>query len=461
MSLAILTAAANFLLPPSPPSAPEPATAQPPHLRRPDPPRVLRDLLGRGETLSQILERNGRPGVELAAVAEAMKSVFDVRMLRAGTPIHIYLNDDAPTDPNAGAPPDLNAGAPPGASHSAGLDSVVIPLDADRRLAIRPDSLGAFQADLQVAPVREVPRTHVGCIEGSLIGALVGRSEDFSPLALELDRIYGGQIDFYKDLQPGDCVSLHFQTFERGDGSFRLGKILAAEFVNRGHRFPAIYFEAPDGTADYYDLEGKSLKRQFLRSPLKFTRISSGFTHRRYHPILKRFRAHPGIDYAAPTGTPVQAAGRGVVAFAGWKRGYGKVVEIRHGKVYETSYAHLSRIHRGIRAGARVAQGDVIGYVGSTGLSTGPHLDYRFSKNGKFVNPLDEKLPIGEPVAGQYVAIFAEHRESAMRVLEEAHRSILVNRDGTASSLLARAETLRGAFGAGAEGRGEASFGDD
>jgi murein DD-endopeptidase MepM/ murein hydrolase activator NlpD len=251
-------------------------------------------------------------------------------------------------------------------------------------------------------------------------------------------------------------MALSFLTYVRPDGSFKLGRIEAAEFVNRGRRLPAIWFEAPDGSADYYDLDGKSLKRQFLKSPLKFTRISSGFTMRRFHPILKRYRAHPGIDYAAPSGTPVQAAGNGVVAFAGWKRGYGNIVEIKHGKAYETSYAHLARIARGLRRGLRVSQGALIGYVGSTGLATGPHLDYRFSKNGKFVNPLAQSFPSGDPVAPAYMALFAERRDRELQPLKDVYRTILVDAGRRPGASLPAATPL---LGAGA--LGQASVGDD
>jgi murein DD-endopeptidase MepM/ murein hydrolase activator NlpD len=341
-------------------------------------------------------------------------------------------------------------------------DSVLIRLDRDRTLAVR-DAASSPRAELRETPVREVRRTHVGCIESSLYGALEASAEgeDLSPLALELDRIYGGVVDFYSDLHPGDCVAIVYGAFVRPDGSARLGAIESAELVNRGVSRAAIWFEAPDGTSDWYDADGNSLRRQFLRSPLKFTRISSRFTMRRFHPILKRYRAHPAIDYVAPAGTPVQAAGNGVVTHAGWKGGYGKFVELQHGKVYRTSYAHLSRIAAGLRPGRRVSQGEVIGYVGSTGLSTSAHLDYRFTKNGRFVNPLSEDLPTGEPVPAAYGALFAERKERALELLEDAYRTVLVRRDGgepgfAATALGAAALPLPG-VAAGAEG----AFGDD
>lgn len=424
VALVVLTIAGRALLPSR--SVPErTAVLSPLPTAIADRAVVVRDSLAAGETLSEVWERNSRARQEMAGVVEAANVVFDVRQLRAGTAIELY-----PRDPAAPAGVPLTGEEPPG------LDSVLIRIDADRTLAVRA-AAADFRGELRETPVREVLRTHVGCIEGSLYAALTTAptatrpaGEDFSLLALELDRIYGGVMDFYTDLQPGDCVSLVFQTFVRPDGSFRLGRIESAEFVNEGTRRAAIWFQAPDGTADYYDLEGKSLKRQFLRSPLKFTRISSGFTLRRFHPILRRYRAHPGIDYAAPAGTPVQAAGNGVVTFAGWKRGYGKTVELRHGKVYATSYAHLSRIPGGIRRGARVSQGQIIGHVGSTGLSTGPHLDYRFTKNGKFVNPLDQRLPTSEPVAPEYASLFADRRDREMRRLGERYRTMFAAGEG-------------------------------
>jgi murein DD-endopeptidase MepM/ murein hydrolase activator NlpD len=407
---------------------------------------VLTDELGRGETLSVVWERNGRPASEMAGVVEAVSSAFDVRQLRAGTTVEIYLAANRASglvDPaTAGSVVEAPLGPE---SAPAPADSVVIGIDSDRRVVARAEGGERFRGELIETPVREVWRTHVGCIQGSLYAALETEGADFSPLALELDRIYGGEIDFYSDLQPGDCVTVYFQTWVRPDGSFRLGRIEAAEFVNAGRHLPAVWFEAPDKTGDYYDLEGKSLRRQFLRSPIKFTRISSGFSMRRFHPLLRRYRAHPGIDFAAPAGTPVQAAGNGVVAFAGWRRGYGKLVEIKHGKVYTTSYAHLSRIAKGVRAGARVSQGEVIGFVGSTGLATGPHLDYRFSKNGKFVNPLKENFTTGEPVAPQYMALFAERRDRLLEPLTEVYRTVLVDRGASPGTPLPAAIPLLGA----------------
>lgn len=462
LGAAILAAAVSAKLLVDPPPAP---TSLPPSLERsagvrpadrepPVAPPVLSDSLAAGETLSLVWERNARPADEISAVVSAASAVFDVRQLRAGAPIEMYLRGPG-HDWGGGAP-----GGVPVSSAAAPLDSVLIRIDAERRLALLADGASAFRGEVRETPVREVYRTYVGCIETSLYEALESEAGDFSLFALELDRIYGGQIDFYSDLHPDDCVSLYFHAFERPDGSLRLGRIESAELVNKGKRHRAVWFRAPDGTADYYDPSGRSLKRQFLRSPLKFTRISSGFTLRRFHPVLKRYRAHLGIDYAAPAGSPVQAAGNGIVTFAGWKRGYGKVVEIRHGKVYETSYAHLSRIPAGVRAGRRVSQGEVIGYVGSTGLSTGPHLDYRFSKNGVFVNPLKEKFVSGEPVAPQYASLFADQRDHALRMLASPE-TVLAGAAAFGAPVARGAAALGAVLTPGEAAEPGISFGDD
>ncbi|MBA2565276.1 MAG: M23 family metallopeptidase [Gemmatimonadetes bacterium] len=463
VTLAVLSFAAHELVP-APSHSPDPGvvrTVSPPPAARALPaavyaPPVLHDSLGAGETLSELWERNGRPAAEMARAVEAVNALFDVRRLRSGTPIAFYLDRSGAA---SGAPTSSATGY--GKLVAAPLDSVTVRLDADRTIALQAAPDGAFRGLLREIPVREVLRTHTGCVEGSLYAALESSEGDFSLLALELDRIYGGKIDFYSDLQPGDCVALHFQTFVRPDGSFRLGRIEAAELVNRGERHPAIWFEAPDGSSDYYDADGNSLRRQFLKSPLKFSRISSGFTLRRYHPILKRYRAHPGIDYAAPAGTPVQAAGNGVVKTAGWKGGYGRTVQLRHGEVYETAYAHLSRIAPGLRPGVRVSQGEVIGYVGSTGLSTGAHLDYRFSKNGKFVNPMDESLPTGDPIAPQYVTLFVERKDRALALLEEPG-VILVDRSSDDAAHKTDVMAIRSPAARQDEAdQDAASFGDD
>jgi murein DD-endopeptidase MepM/ murein hydrolase activator NlpD len=179
-----------------------------------------------------------------------------------------------------------------------------------------------------------------------------------------------------------------------------------------------VLYQSPDGRREHFEPSGKSTRKAFLKSPLNYRRISSRFSYRRFHPIFKRYQPHLGVDYAAPVGTPVVASGDGVITFAGWKRGFGKIVEIRHPNGFVTSYGHLSRFARGIRKGRPVKQKDLIGYVGSTGCSTGPHLDYRVKANGRFVNPLRMVAPPVNPVKKEHMADFQKHRDNLLYALD-------------------------------------------
>jgi murein DD-endopeptidase MepM/ murein hydrolase activator NlpD len=220
---------------------------------------------------------------------------------------------------------------------------------------------------------------------------------DINPvLSIELSEVYQWSIDFF-GLQKGDKYKVIYENQFVEEKSVGLGKIIAAWFYHADKDFYAFYF-IQDSIGDYFDDEANSLKRTFLKAPLRFSRISSRFSNSRFHPVLKIRRPHHGIDYAAPTGTPVQALGDGRVSEAGRKGGYGKYVKIKHNSVYTTGYAHLSRYGEGVRAGVYVKQGDIIGYVGSTGLSTGPHLDFRVYKNGSAIDPLKMESPPAKPV---------------------------------------------------------------
>jgi murein DD-endopeptidase MepM/ murein hydrolase activator NlpD len=191
------------------------------------------------------------------------------------------------------------------------------------------------------------------------------------------------------------------------DGKFvRHGRVLAARFVNRGRSFWGFYFDGKVSAGGYFDREGRSLRKAFLKSPLKFTRITSTFTHSRFHPVLQIYRPHLGVDYAAPTGTPVRAVADGRVNYAGWEGGFGNMVKIQHNGTYTSMYGHLSRMASGIRTGASVRQGQLIGSVGSTGLATGPHLDFRLLKGGQFINPLKVNFINAEPVNNSEIAAF-------------------------------------------------------
>jgi murein DD-endopeptidase MepM/ murein hydrolase activator NlpD len=217
-------------------------------------------------------------------------------------------------------------------------------------------------------------------------------------VADQIAEIFSTDIDFHKDLRRGDKFTVVYEMFFDGGEPVKSGKVLAAEFINGGKPNQAVWFQHADGQGAYYTLEGKNIKKAFLRSPLEFSRVTSGFTTARFHPVLQRWRAHTGVDYGAATGTGVKATADGTVDFVGVKGGYGNVVILRHQSKYTTLYGHLSGFGRGIRTGSKISQGDIIGYVGSTGLATGPHLHYEFRVNDMHLDPLTVAMPDAPPI---------------------------------------------------------------
>lgn len=265
---------------------------------------------------------------------------------------------------------------------------------------------GGFElAEDKVELERRVMMTS-GEIRSSLFAATdaVGLSD---AVAIQIADIFSTDIDFHRDLRRGDRFTVVYEMLYDAGEPVRSGRLLAAEFVNQGKTHQAVYFEYAAGQGGYYTPEGRNIRKAFLRSPLEFSRISSGFSKARFHPVLQRWRAHNGIDYAAPTGTRVKATGDGIVEFAGRHAGgYGNLVVLRHQSKYTTWYGHLSGIAAGVRKGARVAQGSVIGYVGATGLATGPHLHYEFRINEVHQNPLRVVLPSAPPIGPEQRAAF-------------------------------------------------------
>jgi len=225
-------------------------------------------------------------------------------------------------------------------------------------------------------------------------------------VAIQIADIFSTDIDFHRDLRRGDRFTVVYEGFYDQGEQLKTGRVLAAEFINNGKSYQAAWFEHADGQGGYYTLDGKNIRKAFLRSPLEFSRITSGFTNARFHPVLQEWRAHRGIDYGAPTGTRVKATGDGVVEIAGRQGGYGNLVVLRHQTQYTTWYGHLSGIAKGVRKGARVAQGEVIGFVGATGLATGPHLHYELRINDVYQDPLRVAIPEAPPITAGYRAAF-------------------------------------------------------
>lgn len=339
----------------------------------PLPLREERETIGPGRTLAAILQDQGFSPADVHRIREASRPAYDLARIRAGHELRVFFSDDA-------------------------WDS--LEYDIDTRTYLVVSNTGEDIA----TEIREFPfQMHTAVIWGeirdNLISA-VNRSGGSDILALSLaEDIFGWDIDFHTDIRPGDTFRILFEKRTLDGDPAGYGNILAAEFTNRGKVLRAFRFMDPEsGKAEYYDAEGNSMKREFLRTPIKFARITSRFSHSRFHPIRKVYRPHYGVDYAAPVGTPVQATGDGTVIFAGWSGAAGRMIRIRHKNGYETSYLHLRGYARGIRKGARVQAGQTIGYVGSSGESTGPHLDYRISHYGRFINPLSARFEPAAPL---------------------------------------------------------------
>lgn len=292
----------------------------------------------------------------------------------------------------------------------------------ERRLSVS-DTLkveraeSGFATDVVVNPLEREIRTTSGIITNSLFRAAqqAGLSD---ATALAIAEIFAWDIDFVLEIQPGDTFTVTHEALTQDGEPVGDGDLLAVEFVNAGRRFRAVRYVDPEGRAGYYTPDGQSLRKAFLRAPVEFSRISSQFNLYRRHPVLNRIRAHRGVDYAAPIGTPVRAAGDGRVRFVGEQGGYGKAIELDHAGGILTVYGHLSRFAKGLSRGDRVRQGEVIGYVGMTGLATGPHLHYEYRVRGVHMNPQTVALPTAEPVPASLLEDFRERTAPLVASLE-------------------------------------------
>ncbi|HKJ87235.1 MAG TPA: peptidoglycan DD-metalloendopeptidase family protein [Gammaproteobacteria bacterium] len=340
--------------------------------------------LRKGETLSQLGERAGIGARTAWALARASRKVYPVRRLRSGHTVRVRFDAEGEAT------------------------QVRYRIDPSRYVEWRRGDDGGFQASLEKFPRVERIRTAFGRIDSSLFqaGGAAGLPDR---VTMQLAHIFGWDIDFAHDLRKGDWFRVLYKEYYRKGKRVGFGPILAAEFVIRGESHKAIRFTDARGHTDYYQPDGHSVRKAFLRNPVKFTRITSRFSRHRKHPILHRTRPHLGVDFGAPTGTPIHSTGNGRIIFRGRKGGYGRVVVVRHTSRYSTLYAHMSRFGH-FRKGQRVKQGQVVGYVGQSGLATGPHLHYEFRVNGRHRNPLTVKLPQAAPLAKKYQAAFGRRR---------------------------------------------------
>jgi len=345
-----------------------------------------------GENFMAALEKFGLSAQEAANASAAAQRAFNLRQVRAGNTITV------------------------GRSVEGTLREIDYKIDTDRVLKIVPDSSG-FTAQVKDIPLRMETAAVLGRVDDSLFNAVEDAGES-AELALKLAQIFGYDLDFYTDPRKGDTFRMVVEKKRYANGQVAgYGKILAAEYENAGRKYQALLFHDPDGRTGYYSADGKSLQKAFLRSPLKFgAPVTSHFSKARFHPILKTYRPHMGTDYGAPVGTPVQTIGSGRVVFAGRKGGEGNMVQVAHANGYETMYLHLSRMY--VHAGERVEIGRTIGLVGSTGLSTGPHLDFRILQKGQYKNFEKLGLPPSDPVSKKAWPEFAALREKWLPLLK-------------------------------------------
>ena len=345
----------------------------------PDSLDLAEDAVRNGETFTGLMNRLGLSMNDAMKMADACDTVFDVRKMRAGNKVQAYYQFDT---------------SGTGSTEGPALKYVVYERNKIDRVIFRTTE--PFKVWTWCKPVESTREYADVTIKSSLWNDMLAAGK--SPqLIVPLSEIYAWSVDFF-GLQPGDRFRVLYEQRKCDDEIIAVDTIYYAEFIRDGKMIPAIMFDQGDHGNLYWNEKGESLRKAFLKAPLKFTRISSGFSYHRKHPVTGRVRAHTAVDYAAPVGTPVMTIGDGTVVSAGWTNGGGNTVKIRHNSVYTTSYMHLSRYGSGIKAGARVRQGDVIGYVGSTGLSTGPHLDFRVWKNGTAINPLKMDSPPSEPI---------------------------------------------------------------
>ncbi|HKJ51088.1 MAG TPA: peptidoglycan DD-metalloendopeptidase family protein, partial [Gammaproteobacteria bacterium] len=355
-----------------------------------------------GDTLASIFAGKGIPSATTHQIAVLNEQTKRLRYIKPGQKIQLLLDADR------------------------GLRQMKYVPDVTSTLLVQRTEDRSFTSKVINYQLDAYPVYREGTIESSLFEA-AAEADIPEDVIMNLVGIFGWDIDFALDIRRGDRFGIVYEELYRDDVKIRNGRILAARFINNGKTYRAILYTDPEGNSDYYSPDGKSMRKAFLRSPVEFSRISSRFSNKRWHPLLSKWRAHKGVDYAAPRGTPVKAAGDGKVIHVGTQGGYGRLIVIRHGGRYTTAYGHLNGYARGIRVGAKVKQGQTIGYVGSSGLATGPHLHYEFRVNGVHRNPLTVKLPEAEPVQPSYLADFQENTQVYLSMLRLMDRTLADN----------------------------------
>jgi murein DD-endopeptidase MepM/ murein hydrolase activator NlpD len=358
----------------------------------PDSIYVHEGRIQRGDTVAALLARLEVDDPEAVGFLRASRDVRALTQLRPGRSIHAQTDADGQ------------------------MQSLTYLTPGGTLLSVERDASG-FKVTEQPVQLEAQPLMASGEIRSSLFAATDAANLP-DAIAIQIAEIFSSHIDFHRDLRRGDRFAVVYEGLYHNGELVKTGRVLAAEFVNQGKSHQAVWFEAGAGQGGYYTPEGRSLRKAFLRSPLEFSRISSGFSLARFHPILQTWTAHRGIDYAAPTGTRVRTTGDGVITFVGRKGGYGNLIIVQHPGKYSTYYAHLSRFGEGIHQGTRVGQGEYIGYVGQTGMATGPHLHYEFHINGVQHDPLRIALPEAVPITRELRAAFDAHARPLAHQIE-------------------------------------------
>ena len=355
-----------------------------------------------GDTLASIFAKKGIGSKTTHQIATLNDQTRKLRYLQPGDEIQLLLDEQS------------------------GLRQMKYIPDITRTLLIQRTEDQSYSSQIVNYKLDAYPVYREGQIDSSLFEA-AANADIPEDVIMDLVAIFGWDIDFSLDIRRGDRFGIVYEELYKDDVKIRNGRILSAEFINNGKTYRAVYYTDPSGNSDYYAPDGKSMRKAFLRSPVKFSRISSRFTNKRWHPVLSKWRSHKGVDYAAARGTPVRASGDGKIIFAGTKGGYGRLIVIRHGGRYTTAYGHLHRYAKGARTGKKVKQGQIIGYVGSSGLATGPHLHYEFRVNGVHRNPLTVKLPEAQPVNQAYLDNFRENTQVYLSMLRLMDRTLADN----------------------------------
>ena len=356
-------------------------------------------VVANGDTLSTVFAKVGLSPAVMHAVLASSPDAKQLSRLKIGQTLEIQLTEQGE------------------------LASLRSKLNSLETLALEQTPKGYVFKKEQVKP--EVSTVYArGEIDSSLFLAAkrAGLSHN---LTMDLANVFGYDIDFALDIRKGDSFEVIYEEKTVEGQRVGTGNILAARFTNRGKTYSAVRYTSKDGTTSYYNADGTSMRKAFIRTPVDFARISSRFSNGRKHPILNKIRAHKGVDYAAPHGTPIKSAGDGKVLLAGRKGGYGNTVIIQHGQRYRTLYAHMQGFAKGVRNGSTVKQGQIIGYIGTTGLSTGPHLHYEFQVDGVHVDPLGLKLPMADPIAKSEMPRFMQQSQPLMARMDEERATML------------------------------------